>query len=246
DMGDYFFHSHPAAIINGIWSPLYAVLLGATLAIFNPSLYREYPAIHLLLFIIFLFSLVCFNFFLSQLHGFRGGSSSDSSPSFDWPWIVIAYTLFLWSSLVLIGVYETNPDMLVAAFFYLACGLLVKISMGHATWKTFLGLGVALGLSYLTKGVMFPLSLLLLAIAWLAAKHKSRYVLVPFATFIIIASPYIVVLSLQKGRLTFGESGKYNYAVHINKINFHHWQGDSGTADLPIHPTREIFASPAT
>ncbi len=22
DMGDYFFHGHPAAIINGIWSPL--------------------------------------------------------------------------------------------------------------------------------------------------------------------------------------------------------------------------------
>src|SRR5208283_886454 len=165
---------------------------------------------------------------------------------FDWPWIVIAYTLFLWSSLALIGVYETNPDMLVATFFYLACGFLVKISMGHVTWKTFLGLGVALGLSYLTKGVMFPLSLVLLAMAWLAAKHKSRYILVSVTTFIIIASPYIAGLSLQKGRLTFGESGKYNYAVHINRINYHHWQGDSGTAGLPIHPTRQIFVFPAT
>ncbi len=247
DMGDYFFHGHPAAIINGIWSPLYALLLGATLAIFKPSLYREYSAVHLLLFILFLFSIVCFDFFLCQLHHFRGSSSSENSgSSFDWPWIVIAYILFLWSSLVLIGVYETNPDMLVAAFFYLACGLLARISTGHSTWKTFLGLGVVLGLSYLTKGVMFPLSLVLLAIAWLAAKQKSRYILVSLAIFIVIASPYIAALSLQKGHLTFGESGKYNYAVHINRINYHHWQGDSGTGNLPIHPTREIFASPAT
>jgi len=247
DMGDYFFHGKPAAIINGIWSPLYAFLLGATLAIFKPSPYREYPSIHLLLFCIFLFSMVCFDFFLRQSHLLRGGSPPENrSGSLDWPWIVIAYTLFLWSSLVLIGVYETNPDMLVAAFFYLACGFLIRISAGHATWKTFLGLGLVLGLSYLTKGAMFPLSLVVLAIAWLAAKQKSRYILVSLAAFIVIASPYIAALSLQKGHVTFGDSGKYNYAVHINRINYHHWQGDSGAVGLPIHPTREIVRSPAT
>jgi len=101
DMGDYFFHGHPAAIINGIWSPLYAFLLGATLAIFKPSLYVEYPLIHLLLFFIFLFTLACFDFFLRQLARLGGGTSSENSvPQADWPWIAIAYIFF---SLVLAG-----------------------------------------------------------------------------------------------------------------------------------------------
>jgi hypothetical protein len=247
DMGDYFFHGHPAAIINGIWSPLYAFLLGAALAIFKPSLYMEYPVVHLLLFVIFLFTLGCFDFFLRQLVRLCGGSSPENlAPQSDWPWIAIAYTVFLWSSLSLIGVYETNPDMLVAAFFYLSCGLLVKISTGQATWKTFLGLGVTLGLSYLTKGVMFPLSLVLLATAWLAARRKFRYILVSLTAFLIIAAPFIVALSVQKGHITVGESGNYNYAVHVNGIAFHHWQGDTDTADVPVHPTREVFFSPAT
>jgi 4-amino-4-deoxy-L-arabinose transferase-like glycosyltransferase len=247
DMGDYFFHGHPAAIINGIWSPLYAMLLGATLFIFKPSPYMEYPVIHLLLFFVFLFTLASFDFFLRQLALLRGGFASNSSAHHsDWPWIAIAFIIFIWSSLGLIGVYETNPDMLVAAFFYLACGLLVKISRGHANWKTFLGFGAVLGLSYLTKGAMFPLSLILLFTAWLAAKSKSRYILVSVSAFILIAIPFIAALSAQKGHLTWGESGNYNYAVHVNGIARHHWQGDTQTAGMPIHPTREIFLAPAT
>jgi hypothetical protein len=247
DMGDYFFHGHPAALINGIWSPLYAFLLGATLSLFKPSLTMEYPVIHLLLFIIFLFALVCFEYFLCQMERLRAGSASENQESSSgWSWITIAYVIFLWSSLGLVCVYQTNPDMLIAAFFYLSCGLLIKISEGQATWKTFLGLGVTLGMSYLTKGVMFPLSLLLLATAWFAAKQKSRLVLVSVAAFLIIATPYIAELSAQKGHLTFGESGKYNYAVHVNGIALHHWQGDIGIDGVPIHPTREIVQSPAT
>lgn len=247
DMGDFFFHGHPAALINGIWSPLYAFLLGATLAISKPSLHDEYPVIHLLLFFIFLFAVACFDFFIQQLPFLRRISHLENSlsPS-DWPWLTVAYTIFLWSSLGLIGTYETNPDMLVAALFYLSCGLLLRIACTHATWKTYLALGVVLGLSYLTKGVMFPLSLILLATAWLAAKQNSRRVLISVAAFFVISVPFIAALSLQKGRLTTGESGKYNYAVHVNGIPRHHWQGGSSSAGLPIHPTREIFSSPDT
>ena len=72
-------------------------------------------------------------------------------PELDWVWITIGYTIFLWSSLQLIGVNHENPNMLVAAFFYLSCGLLVTISTGRARWGAFLGLGVMLGLSYLTN-----------------------------------------------------------------------------------------------
>ena len=144
----------------------------------------------------------------------------------------------------LIGVDKITPDMLVAGFFYLSCGLLVTISSGRAKWRTFLGLGVTLGLSYLTKFVVLPVSLLILVIAWLAAKQKARYVVISAIAFVALAAPFIAALSVQKGRFTYGEAARYDYAVSVNRIPHYHWQGDS---KMPLaHPTRQIFAAPAT
>ena len=245
DMGDYFFHGHPAAIINGIWSPLYAFLLGLTVTVFRTTIYSEYPVIHLLLFVIFLFALYCFEYFIRQLESFHN-AHTPRTPDFahDWAWTAIAYVLFLWASLGLIGVYETNPDMLIAAFFYLACGFLLKIAAGHATWKTFCAFGVTLGLGYLTKSVMFPLSIALLLVAAILAKREPRRILIAVSAFFLLALPFIGMLSAQKGHLTFGDSGKYNYAVHINQVPRHHWQGSGSAFGAPVHPTREISAWP--
>jgi len=246
DMGNYFFHGHYGAIINGFWNPLYALLYGLAIAVFKPSMYWEYPTVHLLVFMIFLLTMACFDYFLRQLLQLRSDFDPEKKgrPELDWVWITIGYSLFLWSSLQLIGVNKETPDMLVAGFFYLSCGLLVTISTGRAKWETFLGLGLTLGLSYLTKFVMFPISLLILVTAWLLAKQKARYVLISAIVFVAMAAPFVAALSTQKGRFTCGESAKYDYVVTVNGIPHHHWQGDS---KMPLmHPTRQIFSAPAT
>jgi hypothetical protein len=103
---------------------------------------------------------------------------------------------------------------------------------------------LTLGLSYLTKFVVLPISFLILVIAWLAAKQKARYVVISAIAFVAIAAPFIAALSAQKGRFTYGESATYDYAVSVNGIPHLHWHGDS---KMPLaHPTREIFAAPAT
>ena len=101
EMGGYFFHGHHWAIINGFWSPLYALLLSLPVAVFKPSLYWEYPTVHLVVFIIFLFTMTCFDYFLRQLMQFRSDFDPEKkgSSELDWVWIAIGYTLFLWSSL---------------------------------------------------------------------------------------------------------------------------------------------------
>jgi hypothetical protein len=246
DMGAYFFHGHPAAIVNEFWSPMYAFLFGLTIALLRPSLYWEYPAVHLLLYIIFLFTMTCFDYFLGKLIEQRSdsGSESKNSSEQDWARITIGYTIFLWASLQLIGANNENTDMLVAGLFYLSCGLLVTIWNGHAGWGTFLTLGLLLGLTYLTKGVTLPISALILVIAWLVAKQKARYVVISAMAFVAIAAPFIAALSSQHGSFTYGESTTYDYAVTVNGIPHHHWQGDP---TMPLaHPTREIFAAPAT
>jgi hypothetical protein len=244
DMGSYFFHGHHSSIINGFWSPLYALLLSLPVTVLKPSMYWEYPTVHLIVFLIFLFTMGCFDYFLRQLAQFRSDCESQTNNSeLDWVWITIGYTLFLWSSTKVIGVDSITPEMLVAAFFYLSCGLLVVISSGRAGWGTYLSLGVTLGLTYLTKFSLLPICVLILAIAWLAAKQKSRYIIISAIALVAIAAPFIASLSAQKGRITYGERVVYDYATSVNRIQEYHWQGDS---KMPLaHPTREILASPA-
>jgi len=246
DMGSYFFHGHHWAIVNGFWNPVYAFLLGLTVAVTKPSLYWEYPTVHLLVFIVFLFTMTCFDYFLRQWMQLRPdlGPEEKASSEPDWAWISIAYTIFLWSCLEWIHVDSAAQDLLVAGFFYLSCGLLVTISSGRAKWGAFLGLGLTLGLNYLTKFFLLPICLLILVTAWLAARGKARYVVISAIAFVALAAPFIAALSVQKGRLTYGEAATYDYAVNVNRIQRYNWQGD---AQMPLaHPTRQIFPSPAT
>jgi len=250
DMGDYICGGQWSMAVNGLWNPLYAALLGLTESLFRPSPYWEYPLVHLLLFLIFLFALGAFDFFLLELIDLRqeGESSEELSPPI-WVWLTIGYTLFMWSSLVLISVSETNPDMMVAAFFYLACGYLVRIRRGNARWTTYLGLGLALGLAYLTKSVMFPISFICLGVAGFASRSARQGLVRVFASlfvFLAVTGPFITALSIQKGRFTFGDSGKYNYAHHINSVPSVHWQGENPANGVPVHATRKIFDRPAT
>lgn len=250
DMGDYIFHGHWSMAINGIWNPLYAGLLGLALAVVRPSLSWQYPVVHLLLFFIFLFTLWCFEFFIREFISLRhNNEASEELVVSTWVWPTIGYVLFLWSSLALIGVQETNPDMLVAATFYLACGFLVRIHMGRERVETYLVLGLVLGVGYLTKSVMFPISMVCLAMAWFLGRGRRGHALsfvAAMAGFIAVSGPLIFAMSHAKHKFTFGESGAYNYAVHVNKVDPHYWLGEDPGNGMPIHPVHKIFAVPAT
>lgn len=244
DIGRYFFQGHHSAIINGFWSPLYSFLFGLTIAVFKPSFYMEYPMVHIILFIIFLFTMTCFDYFLRQLIQFRAGleleKESYSEPA--WVWITIGYTIFLWCTLRCTEVGRLTTDLLAAGFFYLSFGLLLRISSERNDWKPFLGLGLTLGLTYLTKFFLLPICLLILVIAWVVAKKNARYVIISAGTLVLIAAPFMAALSFQKGRFTFGEAATYDYAVSVNRIPRYHWQGDAQT---PLaHPTRQIHVAP--
>jgi len=250
DIGHSIWHGNWSPVVNGLWNPLYSVILGVVIGLFHPSLYWEYPLVHLVLFVIFLFALWSYDFLLHQLILLR----QDVEPSREfsvpvWVWLSIGYVLFLWSSLRLIEVSETNPDMLVGAFFYLACGLIVKIRRRSAGWSEYLALGVTLGLGYLAKSIMFPVALCCFAVVFVIGGQQRRRLLASIAVFLAISGPYITALSVAKGRITFGDSGRWNYAVLVNNLPKAHWQGEEGDipgSGQPLHPTRKIFEQPAT
>ncbi|MCA1601616.1 MAG: hypothetical protein LC776_08235, partial [Acidobacteria bacterium] len=144
DMGDAYLRGDWQMAINGYWSPLYSWLLGAALLVLKPSPYWEFPVVHLVNFIIYLGALSGFTFLLSEVIRYRphqhhraGAVSTGRGTLAAWVWVVLGYTLFMWTSLELITLRYVTPDMCVAAFVYLAAGLIVRIRRGVIGWGNF-------------------------------------------------------------------------------------------------------------
>jgi hypothetical protein len=151
---------------------------------------------------------------------------------------LIAYALFLWTSLELIRVWMVNPDMLVAASVYTAFGLLLR---APSKWTPF-ALGAALAAGYYAKAAMFPIGLMVLLIGWVILPRRQA--LVATAAFTLLSAPLIVALSSSTGHLTFGDTGRLNYSKYVNGVEFRFWQGGPAKAGQPEHSPRVVIDSP--
>src|SRR5215469_10364399 len=252
DMGDAIIRGEWKMVINGCWSPLYPWLQGLAAWAIKPSPYWQFTLVHLVNFLIYVFALACFDTLLQALA--TGGLAGRTSEVFGCAFSrralpAIGYVVFIWSSLGLITLEEVSPDMLMAGFVYLAAWLLVRIAKQPAKgfWFAVL-LGLVLGLGYLAKAPMFPLafvyfgaSLLLFGIS----RRAILLVLLETIVFGIVASPWIIALSRSKGRVTFGDSGRLNYLVHVNHASPSWYFQDVGTSGGHyLHTTRKVFDHP--
>jgi len=252
DIGDAYMRGDWQTAINPIWSPMYSWILGPVMHFLNPPMQWEFPVVHLVNFAIYLLALVCFDFFWRQVMRCKAISTAGSSGTRyvslpEWAWWTLGYLLFITSALDLIGVWSVTPDMLMAAFVYLAAALILRIRLGDANWRTFILLGFVLGLAYLTKTVMFPLSIVVLGISLFSVGNVRRAVprvLVAALVFLLISVPFVAALSMLKGEFTLGDAGTLTYARYLNGVPYPHWQGDPPGNGVPEHPTRRIFEEP--
>ena len=253
DMGDAYLRGDWDMAVNAYWSPLYSWLLGLAMLIFKPSPYWEFSVVHLVNFLIYLCALGCFHFFLLQLiqyHKYRSvepsGGGYEKFP--EWALIVFGYSMFIWTSLNLITISAVTPDMCVAAFVFLASGILLRIRRGSISRSLYSSLGFVLGVSYLAKAIMFPVSFLYILLSGIIAGNTGKAVprmITALVVFLLVAGPFIWILSDSKGRLTFGDSGRLNYAWYVNSVTqWVHWQGEPPGSGEPEHPTRKIFDEP--
>ena len=247
DIGDAYWRGDWHAAISAYWSPLYPWLLGLFSMLLKPSPYWEYPVVHLANFVIYLAALASFEFLMRAFIDHRrrsgNGTAEDGTASLpEWAWWTLGYSLFIWTSLVLITILVVSPDMCVAAFVYLASGLLLRMRSGVANWCTLVLLGAVLGFGYLAKAVMFPLAFVFLAVALFSLGRKGApRVWVPAVAFLAIASPLIVVLSRAKGGPTFGAAGAVNYELGVNGVDLVMPKSTTLT-----HPVRRISELPPT
>jgi MFS family permease len=208
-----------AAAINGYWSPLYAWLLGAALAVFQPSSQTEFAFAHLVNLASFLGALASFGFFLRVLMERVAEIASAREPLPKRPLLILGYALFAWSSLDLIEIRQVTPDMLVAALVYLAAGLALRFRGEVVGVASAAALGAALGFGYLAKTAMLPVALVFvaaLAAGRASLRVKSQRGLTVLVSFAVVAAPWVATLSLTKGRLAFGDAGKLNYSWFVD------------------------------
>ncbi len=122
--------------------------------------------------------------------------------------------VYCWLSLRLIGLDRVGPDLLAAACLFAATGFLARLHRGP-TFGGAVGLGVSLGLGCLAKSIMFPTTAVCLLAAFVLAGPWRRHWLKPALAGVlmtILVAPYVLQLSLQKGRLTWGDAGWIAYA----------------------------------
>jgi len=264
-------HGQWAELVNGYWSPLYPATVGLVLRLADASPRWSATIAHAVNVGVFILVLACFHFFWAGVirwqheeHGRQNppavGQGDAPAPLPAWAWLVVGYGVFAWASINLIGLSRAAPDLWVSGFMYLAMGLLVRLRRGRTGYGTFVALGIALGLGYLTKTIMFVLAFVFLFTALSLAGGLRRglpRVLVALAVFLAIGSPFIIALSLEKGRLTCGDVGRIGYALYVTGYHpdyvahdeegdnpLFDWQGGLPLLGTPVHPKRVLHDRP--
>ena len=240
---------------NAYWSPLYPFLLSLPFRYFHPSPKWEFTTAHLINFLIYLTCLAFFELFLSELLIARQDvrCTREGSRLLE-PRIVRiwGYLFFIWSAYFWAGPSWVTPDLCVSAIVFLAVTLLLRIRRGCDGALIFAGLGGLLGLAYLAKSAMLPLSIVFLFSAFLLSRHgagslraATLRIALALGIFAALVLPLVLSLSSMKGRVTFGDTGKIAYLEFVNRATRSvHWQGGPPGTGTPLHPTRKIMSDP--
>jgi hypothetical protein len=253
DVGQSFFRRDWANAINAWWSPLYPWTLGVFLGIAKPSPDWEFPLVRLVNVAFFVLTLLAFRFLL---HGFLihcrqqapATLPNDCAPLPRWMLFLLGYSTFLWIALEVETPWYITPDLAVMACLCLAAGMLLRLRPNDKVRK-FALFGLILGLGYWTKTILFLLGFVTLAASYLWKRSSpgwSRGMLVATLAFLFSSAPLIFLLSHQKGRLTYGDTGRSAYAFYVSPRTFwRNWQGDEPGSGVPLHPTRQLLRHPA-
>jgi hypothetical protein len=265
DIGDLMRSHQWAGVINGYWNPLYPAALSIGHILFHPTRYTELHVYYLVNFGIFLLEMlavVAFTDALIQLRELRETVTATTNPL---PFLLDRYTLrYLGIAILIISTQrelsmgKVRPDALLQAFLLFGVAALLRYLATNRLHYAAL-MGFALGLAYLTKSFAFVFTLicLLVLVAFRFFWQRQPFArvaasaLLVLICFSIVASPYIVALSKQKGRFDFGDSGSLNYIWFVSGTEKMHLEQDVptsfGAAEVHLkHPETRLLKSPPT
>jgi hypothetical protein len=250
DLGELWWSRDWKNAVNGLWSPLYPILLGLWMKLAPDSVQTYLIFAHLLNFVFYIFSMICFEFLLFETEANLKQAKQQSAEIFalpEWVMRLLGYVLFIWTACRLNGLARLAPDLMVSSVFYLSTALMLRIRRGLSSPQTMICLGLSLGVGYLAKTPLLVLSALTLSgCFWLIRPLKTAVARVSLSavTMLLLISPFVILLSLALGKLSFGESANLNYLWHINGLPDRHWRGENPAYGQPLHPPRKLLTQP--
>lgn len=236
--------------VSSYWGWLHPALLALGSWVFRPEPAWDFAVAHLVSWLEFVAMILCFSVFLCAWMRSELRTAADQS-RLSVPhgtWMVFAYSLAVAAAGGSVILRHTGADLNVATLVYLAAAVVIRLEDSAASMYWWALLGAVLGLGYMAKSPMFPLSVALLALLALGARgHRRRLggVAVALACFLATASPLLIALAKTRGHLTFGDSWWLNYAWYVNGATAQvGWMGRPAGAGTPLHAPRVISAEP--
>lgn len=208
----------PAALVNGYWSPLLPALAGIAYRIVPPTIDTMYPTAHVVTFLSFAACALSYDQLLSASRKWLE-AGGDAPPGRQVVLVAIGWAAFALVVVKGIGMQLITPDMGVAAVvFWMAAE---AFSLGDGAWRPrrWAFAGAVLAVGYWWKAIVFPVALVWLSCASLAALRRRDGVRGPatgWFAFAALAAALAVPVSLQTGRPTFGETGRLNYLWYVD------------------------------
>jgi len=240
-----------ARAINGYWSPLYPVFLSFFVRPFLDDTVGQFAAVRFANFLIFAVSVGLFEVFLRQLlvwvHARAGADAAGWMPLPRRDFVVSCYAIFVWACFDLSMVARVSPDSAVVAMLLLGATTVLGLERGTPSKRRFLLFGVVQGLGYWLKAVLLPVGVVFLAAAAFSPglRGRKRLLLLSAVSFAFVVAPLVLAVSFHSQRLTFGETGRLNYAWLVNGVPYElHWQGGPPGHGEPKHSTRKINSKP--
>jgi hypothetical protein len=219
DQGDAWWRGDWSTAVNGSWSPLYPVLLGAALRVVKPPVGLEFPVVHVVNFVVYVAAVFAFEFFWKETAAryYGRGNGDDVLPR--WAFTSIGYAAFVWVALCLVRVFVVTPDMLFAAMMLLAFGWMIRLRSEDIRWFPAVWFGLAIGAAYLAKGAAWPILIAMLATG-VAGLVRSRpwHVAAAAGGLAAVAAPFVVALSSEAGRFTLGDAGRVLYLSEVLRV----------------------------
>jgi hypothetical protein len=251
DLGDALLRGDLGAAVTGTWSPAYGVFVAGAVRVIEPSVWWEFPTVQVANYLLYVLALFSFEYFWRGLTARYHGNSRDGEALRFPPaaWLVLGYSLFIWTALNLVHVWTVTPDMAVSAVVYLAAGLLIRTAGTPARLRPALGLGLVLGFGYLVKAALLPLGLVAIGLAAVSLSgppaQRIRAVAAALGTMLLVAGPWIAALSVSTGKPTIGEVGRFTYLKHVNEMPYPDFHGAlDRLAGAPRNPPRRVFDEP--
>jgi hypothetical protein len=220
-LAKYYWNGQIDLAVTGYWGPMLSWLIAPLLPMFDNPLYAGRTAMAISAVVYFLGCTSVFRAFRIDPAGRVLGA-----------WIVVFFAV-TWSIIAI------TPDLLMSGLMCFPISLMISHRWVKSRRVQF-GAGALYGVAYLAKAVAFLASfglILVFAALWTVSRQMSlkaslRGAALTVLGLLLVAGPWIAVISLKYDRLLFTTSGRINYAIH-------------GPRDVERgHPTWRTFHTP--